>query len=321
MRIYSNLIFIIIFVFLLSCSQETIKEVEKYESASAEETGLYPTLNGLYAKLNTFKQNRAEQVRLFEIGRSGKLNHPIPLVRIGYNSDLSQKRFLFIAGTHGDEAACVAALLYSLKRILNSTLPDTLNDLQISADFIPVHNPDGYAENQRENGSGLDLNRNFPFGSVRHQTVPEVEAVINLINKTEYTASLFFHSANEQKYENLVRTPVEYQRSGLSVLNANFSSRLTTLEKLVTAAGNAGNPDIPWHSSSDLVNVAGIASDWCVSGYLNDANTGFTGSPCQHSHPSLTVEICYPKQPMDENKLQTEQQETFNIIKRIILDY
>ncbi len=320
-KMFSFLIAVLCFLILSACSSDTIKEIERFHAKQEGDAGIYLTLNGVYAKLNQIKQKYGEQVRLFEIGRSSKLNQPVPLLRIGNKARETTKRFLFVAGTHGDEAAAVAALCFTMDKILSEGLIDTLLQKNIVVDFIPVHNPDGYSENERENGTGKDINRNFPIGYVERKTEPETIAMINLINQTKYMASLFFHSANEQKYENLVRLPVEFKRLGEKAFKNNFRTEMRQLRDIVVTAGNKGQPVKIWSSSSDMVNAAGISSDWCVSGFIVDSLASIVQTACVNSHPSLTVEICYPKQPMDEAHLLSEKKETFRIVRGVLLEF
>ena len=189
---------------------------------------------------------------------------------------------------------------------------------KITIDFIPVHNPEGYLENQRDNKKGINLNRNFPYGNVKVQMEPETKAIVNLINTINYNASLFLHSANEDKYENLVRTPIELNKLGPKALKQENQKDLIQLQNIVIKAGNSRNPDILWHSSSEMVDLPGIASDWCESGFVKKEYTPDYIETCKKSHPSLTIELCFPKQPMDEERLISEKQELYTIITALV---
>ena len=95
-----------------------------------------------------------------------------------------------MAGTHGDEASGVEALVYIMNRMLtlDETTKHSLRRKGVTIYFVPVHNPDGFAANQRENGNDVDLNRNFPFGYTYTESEPETEALVSLINTINFSA-------------------------------------------------------------------------------------------------------------------------------------
>ena len=242
----------------------------------------------------------------------------IPLIRLGYLPENRSKTFLVVAGTHGDEAAPVVSINYLIEQILKPKQLLELFNNKIAIDIIPVHNPEGYLENQRENDNGIDINRNFPFGNVNVNQEQETDALVSLINIQNYTASLFFHSANESKYENLVRVPIEYNKTGTKALRTHYEEALVQLSNLVIEGGNITAPEIPWHSSSEMVDVTGIASDWCMSGALKKEYNSLIKDECKQPHPSVTIELCYPKQPLEKERIESEQEELKNIVLNII---
>ncbi|TFG96884.1 MAG: DUF2817 domain-containing protein, partial [Calditrichales bacterium] len=193
---------------IYACSerQNDLKEVASYFSENQPVSGIYRNLDGIYSSLNDLKDRHPEKVRFYEIGQGVRSGRQIPLVRIDWSTGTDPVRLLFVAGTHGNEAAPVEAMMFVLEKLLS----DTPVPGNFVLDFVPVHNPDGYAENERENGAGVDLNRDFPVCKSDSQMQPETEALMGLINGLQYKASLFFHSGNEKKYENLVRVPMEF---------------------------------------------------------------------------------------------------------------
>lgn len=64
---------------------------------------------------------------------------------------------LFIGGVHGDEPEGVH-LAHEFTKWLQENNSGVLHDWIL----VPCINPDGYKINQRTNGNGVDLNRNFP---------------------------------------------------------------------------------------------------------------------------------------------------------------
>lgn len=298
-----------------------LKEVKEFKHGATDEGGLYLSLDGVYSFLNQIHQTHTLHTRLYEIGKSSQLFRSISMIRIGYTKEEAESRFLIVAGTHGDEAASVAAVIYSIQQLLEQGNVQILEQRKIAVDFIPVHNPYGYIENQRENGNGIDLNRNFPFGNVASKMEPETKAVVNQINRTQYKASIFLHSGNEVEYENLVRVPVEFGKLGVKVIHSVNSKEILRLKDIIVTAGNQKENLVKWHSSSNMVNVPGLASDWCVSSFIKASNLPNAFKLCRNSHPSVTIELCYPKQPVNKERLNEEKQELFRIILKMINDF
>ncbi|MCB0356201.1 MAG: DUF2817 domain-containing protein [Bdellovibrionales bacterium] len=109
---------------------------------------------------------------------------------------------LMIGGMHGDEPEGVY-LAESLLKWLTTVDKKSLHDFVI----IPCINPDGFANHQRVNANGVDLNRNFPSRgwSPQHKenryypgpaagSEIETQTVVNLINDTQPRLLLHFHS-------------------------------------------------------------------------------------------------------------------------------
>ncbi|HYX09207.1 MAG TPA: DUF2817 domain-containing protein [Bacteroidales bacterium] len=299
--------------------QPEIVKVEQFKNTlGVTNNPLYPQLGDIYNFLNQQHQANPATTELYSIGKSQKNNLTIPMIRIGFLQEHPARKFLVVAGTHGDEAAPVAAVDNLIRQLLQQQNRTTLIKKKIVLDIIPVHNPEGYLENQRENDNGIDINRNFPFGKVEAKQEAETKALVSLINTRQYTASLFFHSANEKKYENLVRIPVEFNKSGTEAFRPEYEKEILKLSNIIIAGGNKTAPEIPWYSASDMVDVNGIASDWCVSGLLKKEYASLVKQTCNNPHPSVTIELCYPKQPVQKQRIESEQQELLNILLNVI---
>lgn len=120
------------------------------------------------------------------------------------HSTSQKKPFLFIGGVHGDEPEGVE---------LAHRLLEWLKEAEKSHSFrswilVPCLNPDGYKINERTNGNGVDLNRNFPsfdwsakndkgaryFPGPHAASEPEVSALSKLIENEKPEAIFHFHS-------------------------------------------------------------------------------------------------------------------------------
>lgn len=311
----------ILFAFLIvSCSGYNEKEVNSFSvSEKVLVTGMYHTLDGIYSELNTIKDKFRDKVELFELGKTAYYDKSIPLLRVTLGDAVNAKHFLFVAGTHGDEGAPVEAMIYTIKGILNEYSQDNVKNLIL--DFMPLHNPYGYFENQRKNENGVDLNRNFPIGDNVGKLEIENTALIKLINSKIYSLSIFFHSANEKKYENIIRRPMEFSQLGKEALREEMNEKIDFAISLIKNSQVNSTSVNRWEFSSEMVSKPGIASDWCVSSCLKDEYRNLVKYKCINSHPSLTIELCYPKVPLGELKLNQEKNEMLEVITSLINNY
>ena len=70
-----------------------------------------------------------------------------------------------------------------------------------------------------------------------------------------------------------------------------------------------------------MVNFAGIASDWAYAATAFSDPVEFMKEPCKYPHPSVTVELCFPKQPMDPDQLLQEKEEVRQIVWQVVSKY
>ncbi|MCB0392218.1 MAG: DUF2817 domain-containing protein [Bdellovibrionales bacterium] len=133
------------------------------------------------------KSGKSRDIELYTSNNTlEKLHHPL----------------LLIGGMHGDEPEGVYLAELTLEWALQVPLK-ALNDFAL----IPCINPDGFAQNQRVNANGVDLNRNFPshnwspeFKESRYYPGPyagseiEVQALIKLIANIRPRLIIYFHS-------------------------------------------------------------------------------------------------------------------------------
>jgi murein peptide amidase A len=135
------------------------------------------------------------------LGRSAQ-GRPIELFRVG-NPD-ARRRILVVGCIHGDECAGVAVAL----RLLGEEAPP-----DGALCVVPNLNPDGLAARRRQNGRGVDLNRNFgamwrPIGrrwdpqyaGPRPWSEPGTRLIRALILRVRPTVTIWFHQP-----QNLVR--------------------------------------------------------------------------------------------------------------------
>ncbi|MCH2057460.1 MAG: DUF2817 domain-containing protein [Thalassotalea sp.] len=115
---------------------------------------------------------------------------------------VAERPLLFIGGVHGDEPEGVELAEKWLMWLIE-------HNQQYNAPWVLITciNPDGYNINERTNGNGVDLNRNFPsmcwsdeckapryFPGSSPGSEPEVKALAKLIEQIPPTLIIHFHS-------------------------------------------------------------------------------------------------------------------------------
>jgi len=117
-----------------------------------------------------------------------------------------ESTILFIGGTHGDEPEGVR-----LAKDLLSYLRQHESEIKQPWVLIPCINPDGYAKNERVNGRGVDLNRNYPasnwspecekpryYPGPHAASEPEIQALVKLIDQVKPSVIIHFHSIEDR---------------------------------------------------------------------------------------------------------------------------
>ncbi len=135
--------------------------------------GYYETMQ----MLNDFNSRFPNLVDVFTIGRS-VLGKDIKCIRISNERNITEKYTCLIDGCiHGSEWEAGEACLYFSEYLLinfgnNKTVTNILNKTVVY--IVPLMNPDGRDNDDRYNGNGIDLNRNFniDFGRLRGHCMP-----------------------------------------------------------------------------------------------------------------------------------------------------
>ncbi len=122
------------------------------------------------------------------------------------SADPAKRPTLLIGGVHGDEPEGVI-LGQECERWLTHTQQAGLIPSDRPWIIIPCLNPDGVAINQRVNGRGVDLNRNYPasnwspeFSKDRYYpgpypaSEPEIQALVRLIEERKPQLIIHFHA-------------------------------------------------------------------------------------------------------------------------------
>jgi protein MpaA len=190
------------------------------------------------------------------IGRSTK-GRPIRAYVIG---DPHAARTMLIVGCiHGNEPAGIAIA----RRLVATTTPIPGLALWV----VPVLNPDGVAAHTRQDGRGVDLNRNFPYRWVpltgyeysgpHALSEPESRAAVKLITRIRPQITIWYHQHAtlidlsggnpdvERDYSSLVGLPahelVRYPGSAPGWENATFSGTTAFVVELPTGSLSDGS--------------------------------------------------------------------------------
>jgi protein MpaA len=153
------------------------------------------------------------------LGRSVQ-GRPIEAIELG--DPASRRKVLIVGCIHGNEPAGIA--------IARTVAAQPGVDLWV----VPVLNPDGVAAGTRQNGHGVDLNRNFPlawrpidppggtyYSGPHSLSEPESRIAARLIRRLRPRLSIWFHQhlglvdesggsvAVEQRFARLVGLPLQ----------------------------------------------------------------------------------------------------------------
>ena len=126
------------------------------------------------------------------------------VMKISDNVDIeeAEPEFKYTSTMHGDEVTGVEMNMYLIENILKGyeasvdTMQFIVNNTELY--IMPLHNPDGMANNSRYNANSVDLNRNFPewtYGEPNNPAIeePEIAAMINWSNEHNFILSSNFH--------------------------------------------------------------------------------------------------------------------------------
>jgi hypothetical protein len=150
-------------------------------------------------------QNRHPEIcKRLQIGTSVQ-GRPMWVLKISDNVDFeeAEPEVKFISSIHGDEVTGLEMEMFMIENILkgyaaeNDTMQFIVNNTELYV--MPLMNPDGMANNSRNNANGYDLNRNFPEGTYYHSdsvnatSLPEIAAMINWTKEHNFVMSTNYH--------------------------------------------------------------------------------------------------------------------------------
>ena len=132
-------------------------------------------------------------------------NRPIIAMKISDNPDVEEfePEVRLVGVHHGNEQISGEVLVSYAPYLLENYgtdpfVTDMVNNREIW--IIPVFNPDGYVNDTRRNGNGVDLNRDYGYmwdgsgGSSEPYSQPETQAMYEFSQLHNFVLSLTFHS-------------------------------------------------------------------------------------------------------------------------------
>lgn len=100
--------------------------------------------------------------------------------RVPYFVKGDSPTLLLHCGTHGDEFEVIDSVRMAVEKY-EERLPDFV--------YVPIVSPSGVAKRTRNNGQGVDLNRNF----LEESTIGEVEANFEIVRDKHFDLAVTFH--------------------------------------------------------------------------------------------------------------------------------
>lgn len=190
--------------------------LEKHEmydgrTRATYEWDAYPTYDAYEAMMYEFETDFPDKCEILTLGTLSS-GRKILVAHINNGVTEGKPKFLYSSTMHGDETTGYMLMLRLIDYILeNQTAAEVQNVLNNIDLFIcPAANPDGtyYGGNatvngsRRANGSGIDLNRNYPdFNDGPHPDgnayAPETEWFMQLAEDYQFTMAANYHGGAE----------------------------------------------------------------------------------------------------------------------------
>ncbi len=151
-----------IFVLLLIVSFSLLSEGDAF-SEDVEKKSEKEYCNSINDKFRSYGWNKIrcnpKRWNVYDYSAQG---NPLIYQEFGFNDKNKDVPVnLVLCGVHGDEPTSIYLCFYLTRHILFDN-PRTMDNFKVV--IAPVVNPDGFFANTRQNGNGVDVNRNLPTG-------------------------------------------------------------------------------------------------------------------------------------------------------------
>ncbi|MCB5271757.1 MAG: carboxypeptidase regulatory-like domain-containing protein [Candidatus Cloacimonetes bacterium] len=264
---------------------------EYYEYLIATTRGSDNPLDAYYSltEFQTFLQDMQDiypnLCQLVQYGSSIQ-NRPLYALKISDNVSVNEAEpeVKLIANIHGDEPIGYDMLIRTIELLLTDygtspRITDIVNNTELW--FIPMMNPDGYANGVRYNAAGVDLNRNFPMptGITNPDGNPlatENLAMIDFSHQHNFVCGINFHSGAL-----VVNYPWDYT----PVLTPDDAL-------LIDMSLTYAQHNLPMYNSNEFAQgITNGAAWYVITGSMQDWNYAFT------SNIEYTMELSNTKWP------------------------
>lgn len=145
-----------------------------------------PKFETIQSTLSKLQQTFPKQAKVIEYGRTLK-GRTLTLMRISGGTKRNAKAIEVSGAIHGNEFLGIEVNLIQYFLSNQKSLPGFTLFLASGgvAYFVPVVNPDGYSDRERENDAGKDLNRDFdvPPMSLKKFTQPETRSLASYLDQ------------------------------------------------------------------------------------------------------------------------------------------
>ena len=175
-----------------------------YDTVTVKVPPGFHTFNQIVSIFDSLAQTYPNICLLDTIGFSSQ-GRPILAMKISDNPDMEEfePEVRLVGVHHGNEQISGEVLVAYAPYLLENYgtdpfVTDMVNNREIW--IIPVFNPDGYVNDTRRNGNGVDLNRDYGYmwdgsgGSSEPYSQPETQAMYEFSQLHNFVLSLTFHS-------------------------------------------------------------------------------------------------------------------------------
>ncbi len=268
------------------------KEDEKLLNSKDGPLRAYYTLDAYHTFLESMVTQYPNLCQLVQFGTSVQ-DRPLYFLKISDNvsQEENEPEFRFVSSMHGDEVVgyenCIRLIqLLTSQYTTNTRISNIVDNTEIW--ICPMLNPDGYVAQERYNGNGADINRNFalPIGNQHPDGMawqPETIAIMNHGNAHSINLSANFHG-------------------GALVTNYawDYIYALAPDNNLLIQLAHAyADYNLPMHNSSEFTNGITNGAQWYIAeGTLQD--WVYANNDCI----DLTIELSNTKWP-PSNQLDT----------------
>ena len=235
-----------------------------------------------YSQIGAFMQRVAADhpdiTRFYDLGLSEEGRH-IWAIQITDDPDVEEDEpeFRYISTMHGDEWVGNEMCLFFIDLLtegygVDPDITDLVDEIDIW--IVPLMNPDGYVDVERENANGVDLNRDFPDPYTSPENTPDGRAAETGVIMNWTFASSFTLSANMHTGALVVNYPFDNNAAGADVYTPTPDD-----DMFIWISEEYSRHNLPmWNSPSFYHGITNGADWYAIAGGMQDWNYHYMGS-------------------------------------------